>query len=414
MAPADGPRERWLYLAYPTSPTLASANAVQTFHTLRELRRLRPDLLAIVVRFRRGPSAFEAVGAVHLPRIPIGRLSRLWRSALLYYLERSAFAWLTLAYLLWRRLRHRERYPLIYVRDVILAGWFLAFRPLLGGSRLVYEVHNLESREPSRAKERWVQPLLRWWDRRLLRKADRLASLTGTFRERLASEGLRDPAEVDVIPDAYDDATYVPRPQGEAREALGLDREGFYVVYAGLTFKYRSLDVLVAAFARALPRLPEGATLWLVGGQPTEREALERQARGLGIGDRVRLPGRVPQAHVALYLAAADLLVLPDTVSKETASPLKLFEYMAMGRPIVCADLPALREVLDESGGVFVPPRDEEALARALIELARDPERRRRLGEGARRLAAEHTYRRRAERIVACGLRALGRKEGGG
>jgi glycosyltransferase involved in cell wall biosynthesis len=88
-----------------------------------------------------------------------------------------------------------------------------------------------------------------------------------------------------------------------------------------------------------------GARLILVGGRDAERTALAGQAQRLGIGERVTFIGTQPQDRVPLYLAAADVLVIPDTVTDVTASPLKLFEYMAMERAVVCPDLPALREI---------------------------------------------------------------------
>jgi hypothetical protein len=107
------------YIAYPTSLTLQSANALQTFTTLRELRRRRPDTLALIPRWGREPSRFAEVGAVHLPRPAIGKLSRLHKSTLLYYLEHTAFAFMTAALIAPRR----RQVEAVYVRQVICAAW---------------------------------------------------------------------------------------------------------------------------------------------------------------------------------------------------------------------------------------------------------------------------------------------------
>ena len=74
------------YIAYPTSLNLQSANALQTYTTLRELRARRPDTMAIIPRWGSEPSRFTELGAIHLPRPAIGKLSRLYKSTLLYYL----------------------------------------------------------------------------------------------------------------------------------------------------------------------------------------------------------------------------------------------------------------------------------------------------------------------------------------
>jgi len=83
---------------------------VQTYLTCRQLRQLQPETLVIVPRLLREPSAFLEIGAVHLPRIPVGKLSRLYRSTLWYYIERGLFALEVVLYLLGQRLFRRRHY----------------------------------------------------------------------------------------------------------------------------------------------------------------------------------------------------------------------------------------------------------------------------------------------------------------
>ncbi|MBA3946467.1 MAG: glycosyltransferase [Herpetosiphonaceae bacterium] len=384
------------YIAYPTSLTLQSANAIQTWTTLRELRRLAPSTLALIPRSWRAPSHFTAVGARHLPRPAIGRLSRLHRTTLLYYLEHSLFAWMCLGALLLERLRGR-RYGAIYIRQTVCAAWWAGCLGRLYGAPVIYEAHDWESHNPSRAKERWAVGLLHLMDRVALTRSAAVVSLTEHFLRQLRADGWL-PRNSAVIPDAFDALVYQPEDRATARHHLGLDPDVLLVVYAGMTFSYRGLDRLVAAFAAAA--LPN-ARLIFVGGRPTEIEGLRAQAEQLGLLTQLLLTGPQPQTEVAHYLAAADLLVIPDTVTDVTASPLKLFEYMAMGRPIITVDLPALREVINEQAARFVRRGSITELAAALRELAADPDHREAMGHAARRQAQAWTYTRRAERILA-------------
>ncbi len=73
------------------------------------------------------------------------------------------------------------------------------------------------------------------------------------------------------------------------------------------------------------------------------------------------------------YLAAADALVMPGMINGLNASPLKLFEYAAMARPIVADDAPAMREILGDDGARYFPPGDDAALCAALDAVRRDP-----------------------------------------
>lgn len=389
---------RIAYIAYPTSLTLRSANAIQTYTTLRELRRLAPNTLAIIPRWLREPSRFAELGAVHLPRPAIGKLSRLYRSTLWYYAERSVFAAMAALVIAGECLRGRP-VQAVYVREVLCAGWWATVWGPLLDIPVVYEAHDLESWNPSRAKERWAQPLLHLLDRAALTRSQAVVSLTDDFRQLLARMGWRDPAEVTVIADAFDDRQIAPGDRVAARQMLALPADAPLIVYSGMTFAYRKLDMLQQAFASLQAQFPN-ARLALVGGRPAEIEQLRAQAAALGITNVVTYTGQIDQAQIVPYLHAADLLVIPDTVTDITASPLKLFEYMAAGRAVILPDIPALREVLPSAAGYYFRRGDATALAAALAAALADPARAERAERGLA-LVAPHTYTARAERILA-------------
>ncbi|GAB4153369.1 MAG: glycosyltransferase [Roseiflexaceae bacterium] len=387
------------YVAYPNSLKLRSANSVQTHATLRELLRIAPEALALVPRVEGGPSAFDQIGATHLPRIPIGRLSRLYRTTLLYYAERSAYA-LLVAGKLAQLHASGQHYPVVYVREIISAFWLSLLMPRLTGARVVYEVHDLEQRNHSRAKEAWFQPILGLIDKVALTRPAALTSLTGAFRDLLADTGLRPRHEVAILPDAYDAERYTPRDSQAARHELGLPQDVPLVVYAGLTFAYRGVDLLLDAVAEARESNP-ALRVVLVGGRPQEVIDLQGHARKIGLGGHAIFAGPQPQSQVPLYLAAGDILAVPDTVTDVTASPLKLFEYMAMQRAVICPDLPALREIGGADGLAYFVRRDRAAMAQAIVNLSIDPAARAELSQRAAARVAPHTYTRRAERLLA-------------
>ena len=389
---------RLFYVACPTSLRLQSANAIQTWTTLRELRRARPDTVAVVPRWPGEPTRFGEVGARHLPRPAVGKLSRLHRSTLWYYAERSVFAFMSAAAALVEGLR--GRWPsVVYVRDAVAAYWWATTLGPALAVPVIYEAHDLESTNPSRARERWAEGA-----DEALQESTLVVSLTEDFRQMLALRKLRDLREIEVIPDAFDDEVFRPGDREEARRALGLAPTGALVVYAGMTFAYRGLDRLISAFAAVRERHPE-AVLALVGGQASERAALATQARERGLEEAVRVVGSLPQDQVRLWLQAADVLTIPDTVTDVSASPLKLFEYLAMERVVILPDIPALREVLPESVGYYFRRGDEESLSRALLAALGDPLRTSRERAG-REAVAPHTYAARAARVLAAAGRA--------
>lgn len=386
-----------LYVAYPSSLELKSANAVQTFNTLRELQARRPHMNAFIPRWGRRRSAFADLGVHHLVRLPFNVFGHVWRTAFWSYLERSWFAWRVTAHLVARPV---DVPRVLYVRDAICAAWLGAGLARLAGVALVYEVHDLEQWNPSRAKSFVGTVLARAIDSLAIRRPDRVVTLTAAFQRYVERVGLRASTTSAVIPDAYDDALYFPRDRDAARRALGLDPGGYTIVYAGLTFSYRGLDNLVRAFARLIREVPE-AKLVLVGGREREREFLAGLARDLGVADALTMPGQRPTSEIPEYLAAADVLVAAGTVSGLNASPLKLFEYAAMNRPIVAIESVALREILGTDGALYFPAGDEAALAGALARPAMAPIESKQMAARARELVRPLTYRARAAAIVA-------------
>jgi glycosyltransferase involved in cell wall biosynthesis len=394
---APSPNSSLVYVAYPSSLTLRSANAVQTFSTLRELRALDPDVEILIPRWVWRQSAFAQVGARHLLRLPFNVFTHLWRTTAWSYLERSWFAWRAALWLARRRGHGARR--VIYVRDAVCAAWFGAGLARLAGARLIYECHALEDWNPSRLRHPLARPLVRLIDSRAIRGADRVVALTSAFRVWLDRAGLKPLARTATIPDAYDDARFRPRDRAAARAALGVPDTAFVVTYAGLTWTYRGLDGLVRAFA-ALDGGDVGKVLLLVGGRESERATIRAQARALGLSDAIRLPGQLAQEATLDYLAAADALVLPGVINGINASPLKLFEYAAMARPIVAPDAPAVREILGDDAYYF-SAGDEAGLCAALTAIQQQLAEASQRAERARTRVEPFTYRARAVTIRA-------------
>ena len=136
-------------------------------------------------------------------------------------------------------------------------------------------------------------------------------------------------------------------------------------------------------------------------------EDLRRQWRELGLPDeRFLYAGHASPADVPRYLCAFDVCVMPHpriTQFARYTSPLKLFEYMASGRPTVASDLPAWSDVVvHEETALLVTPGESVALAQAIHRLRRDPDLRDRLAKNARRrVMAHYTWSVRAKKILA-------------
>jgi len=392
------------YVAYPTSLTLASANAVQTYSTLRELKAFAPHTQIFIPRMTGEANPFDALGVNYLPRIGIGRLSRLYKSTLWYYIERSVFAWLVLIIMAWRHWRG-QKIDVVYVREIICAYWMSRWAPRLCDARVVYEVHHLESTNHSRPKESWAQGIIKTLDDTTIREPARLVSLTRAFRELLVQQQQRTVGDVDVLPDAYNDALYQPGDQQSARQKLGITHTGVMITYAGLTFAYRRLDLLVMAFAKLEEAQKTVTRMYFVGGRPQEVSELRQLVIQHQLEPYVTFVGVVPQTTVADYLVASDILAIPDTVTDETASPLKLFEYLATGRAVICPEMASLREIVGSDGACTFVRADVDSLTSKLKVLISNPALRQQYADAGLTAVAPFTYRNRAAELIAICMR---------
>ena len=119
----------------------------------------------------------------------------------------------------------------------------------------------------------------------------------------------------------------------------------------------------------------------------------------------ILLVPRVSHKQIAKYLCSADVLVLPNKKGNETSekytSPMKLFEYMAARRPIVCSDVGSLREILDDSTAYIFKANDAGDLARAVIDSLGDVSEANKRVAKAFELSKQYTWQKRAGNILA-------------
>jgi len=172
----------------------------------------------------------------------------------------------------------------------------------------------------------------------------------------------------------------------EARRSLGAPRARV-VMFLGTPRGYKGLQDLCAAVAR-LGR-PDVA-LVLVGTDPSSATGRALTASYPGL----RLVGRIPFGEVPRYLGAADVVAVPqrDTSDTRGQTPAKLFDAMALGRPIVSTRVSMIPEILDGCG-LLVPPADVAALSRAIGHLLDHPDEAARLGRRARqRCVSEYSF----------------------
>ena len=167
------------------------------------------------------------------------------------------------------------------------------------------------------------------------------------------------------------------------RQQLQIDRGAPVVLYTGTFEAYQGLDLLFAAMLRVLAQRPD-TRLVLAGGRPEQVEAARRQAAAAGIGAATIFAGQRPAEEIPAYLDAADVLVSPRSLGTNT--PLKIYQYLRSGRPIVATRLLTHTQVLDDDVA-FLTDATPEGFAAGVLAAISDPERARAVGARARHLA---------------------------
>lgn len=387
---------RILYLASVDLPH-RKARAIQVVNTAHALARAGARVT--LVGGRRGSGGAAAVlrpfGLTPHPRLEIVRLSivrppqrfdrwftRTWQAS---YLA-------GLAAMLPRFLAQRPN--AIVVRDLRLASLLTGLGEHVQ-RRLVYEVHDLSSFEAEVRGDAAAAARLHHLEAGIFLKVGHVVCITSALRGLISERHERSVDSMTVIPDGTAAVT-----QPERTDA---PRAGVY--YVGQLYGWKGVDTLIQAAAR----FPDPGYV-IVGGTEEpgteDRDAarLAGLAASLHLEERVRFTGWVPYSRVQSMLrdAAVTIIPLPDTpFGRYFTSPLKLFDYMAAGVPIVASDLPSLRDVLEhERNALLVPADNPDALAQAIRRLYADSDLAQRLADEAQKDVAQYTWDARAARLL--------------
>lgn len=291
-----------------------------------------------------------------------------------------------------------ERYNLF-----LLAGALLARRRRIP---LLLEVNAPLAMERQRFGGLGLPWLAHWAEAKVWRSADAVLPVTRVLGDHLVSRGVRN-ERIHVIPNGINETHFASAPApDEARRALGWP-DALVLGFTGFVREWHGVDRVVRWMAS--DTAPQHSRLLIVGDGPA-RGDLERLAAELRLGDRVRFTGVIPRERVPEHVAAFDIALQPAVV--DYASPLKLFEYLYLGKAIVAPRQPNIEEVLtDGVNALLFDPAQAGQLESALSRLCSDATLRRQLsaGAGATTQRLGLTWDANAGRVVEIALSLLGR-----
>lgn len=250
---------------------------------------------------------------------------------------------------------------------------------------LVGEHEIRDSISPATAKA------LRALERVIVRLSDRVVCVSPKVADQFRCRGISE-AKLSIIANGCDPAEFHPVPDAKAR--LSWDEDVTHLGFVGSLTRWHGVERLVEALPEVLADRPQ-TELVVVGDGPL-REPLAERVREDGLDDHVRFVGRVPHEEVPLYMSAFDagaILKHPDI----PGSPLKLYEYLACGTPVVATDDADFEIVGAEAVGETANYHDSADIARAILSvLDSDGE----MAQRARRTALDHSWEKVAERVL--------------
>jgi glycosyltransferase involved in cell wall biosynthesis len=298
------------------------------------------------------------------------------------------FSWHLASYL-WSQRKHVD---LVYSRNLV--GAWLAVR---FGLPLLFEVHDFLAGNI-------FTGLLHhqiYLSTHLVRMVFNSQGLQDYYRSNF---GVPDNARIKVARNGADPFSLENLPSATDRTAQVLSQsESYQIGYVGQLYPGRGID-LIAKLAELIPE----CVFHIIGGM---ENTVHSWSQAISLSN-VHFHGFVEPSKLPRYYKHLDLLLMPyqqrvllehnGTDTSQWMCPLKMFEYMATGRPIISSDLPVLREVLQhERNALLVPPDDVDAWVSAVRRLAAEPELRRKLGENARQdLLNHYTWEARARKVL--------------
>lgn len=290
-----------------------------------------------------------------------------------------------------RRFLKERRPGLLYVRANLLS-WLLHWYARRLGIPSVAEHNGIIAVELShKGLGRLLAPLAKWFQRLSCTFASHSRAVTEGMKLQLMELGA-DGDKIFVLGNGTDVENSKRQPRSESLSRLSLPENRFYVGFLGSLSWWQGVHTLVEAVHAASVQIPE--LHLLVGGEGSEREALEAQAKKLGISDRVTFLGYVDHDTRLTVLSAMDIATLPACAQRnkeQGVSPLKVRDYAAVNSVILAANLPGLEQMAEATALVFHQPDDADDLARKIIDLYGDTERMRELARNSR-IYAEKKY----------------------
>lgn len=301
------------------------------------------------------------------------------------------------------KLVKRHRFDIVYARNTMIGVIGFLIKKMWK-SKLVFEVNGISSEElrlienqlsTESKRLRSIIKVLQYLEFFVIRKADAVIAVTQGIKDYLINHGV-DKNKVWVIENGANTELFKPIKDGNVlkklRNRLRIDDNGNIVLFVGNLAPWQGIEYLLRAATIIIKRNPK--TKFLIVGDGIMRNKLKSLVKELNIVEDVIFTGTVPYENVPEYINISDVCVAPFThVRNESMglSPLKIYEYLACGKPVVASNIKGVGDLLRNSNsGIEVVPEDPTELANAIIKLLKDEQLMEQMGDYGRKLVVKN------------------------
>jgi len=254
-----------------------------------------------------------------------------------------------------------------------------------------YPERNVSGSNPVRRFDRWLSLKT---DEASLSFCDAAFVITREIRDKIITVRSNINSEkLHILPSGTNTDLYKPLDQKWCRKKLGLKIYAHHVGFIGTLLAHQGVDVLIEAAPSVLASFPDVA--FVIIGEGPLAEIWRERVRAKSLQIHFVFTGQIDYAETPLWINAMDVCTAPFLKRAGLRSPVKIFDYMACGKPVVASRIPGTTDIFEGSGAILlIEPENKELLAKAIVDILNDPETANRMGVTGRKLVEKHFDRK--------------------
>jgi glycosyltransferase involved in cell wall biosynthesis len=316
----------------------------------------------------------DLIDSVRIIRLPLRKRRDSKRT---YILQYASFLAACFGLLTFRSLKNR--YDLVHVHNMPDVLVFGALIPKLLGARVILDLHDpmpelmmsIYNLTAEKRVVRWLKRL----EKLSISFADLVLTPNKAFRDLFISRGCP-PEKIEIIMNSPDSRIFHSSRYSSPPPTVANGEKPFKIMYHGLIAARHGLDIALETMAKLQSTIP-ALEFHIFGSHTPYMSEIEADVRRLGLCNNVHYHGYRPQSEIAKSICSVDLGIIPNRRNQftEINMPTRIFEYLAMGRPVVVPNTRGIRDYFGPQSALFFEPDDPQSLADVILQVYRNPQR---------------------------------------